>query len=62
MLATLLQSIIGEHFCFYLNPSVDIFSNTENKKTAMIKPIFNMDKNIRALIRDNNLYINMMLD
>jgi GNAT superfamily N-acetyltransferase len=62
MLATLLQNTIGEHFCFYLNPSVDIFKTSENKKIAMIKPIFNMDENIRALIKDNNLYINMMLD
>jgi hypothetical protein len=62
MLATLLQNTIGEQFFFYLNPSVDIFIHTENKKIAMIKPIINMDDNIRSLIRDNNLYINMMLD
>jgi GNAT superfamily N-acetyltransferase len=62
MLATLLQNTIGTVFNFYLNPSVDAFKVSENKKIAMIKPLFNMDDNIRALIRENSLYINMMLD
>jgi GNAT superfamily N-acetyltransferase len=62
MLATLLQNTIGEHFYFYLNPSVDIFSKAENKKIAMIKPITQMDENIKTLIQNNILSINMMLE
>jgi GNAT superfamily N-acetyltransferase len=62
MLATLLQNTIGEHFYFYLSPSVDIFSKVENKKIAMIKPIAQMDENIKTLIQNDILSINMMLD